>query len=373
VRGSVALAVLAAVAGASPAAADFRIDGHGFGHGVGLAQYGAKGYAEQEGRGYRWILGHYFTGARRRGDETARVRVRLRQRGSARVSGVSALRDAAGRRLALRADRRYRMTPLGTARLAVADERSGAVRHVEAPVTLTGRGFPRLLGLAENGVRDGSYRGRLVLARAGEEVLVIDDVGLEGYLRGVVPAEMPASWPAGALKAQAVAARSYAVTSLRPAQPFDVFADTRSQVYRGVTAEQPATTAAVEATRGIVLTADGAVARTLFHSSSGGRTAASEEIFGGPPVSYLRSVEDRFDSLSPHHDWSVSLTDAEVAARLSLVLQGELLDLAVVSRTPSDRAAVVRITGSAGATDIPATQARTLLGLRSTWFTIART
>jgi stage II sporulation protein D len=152
-----------------------------------------------------------------------------------------------------------------------------------------------------------------------------------------------------------------------------VFADTRSQVYRGIAAEQPQTDAAVEATRGIVLTFAGVVARTLFHSSSGGRTASSEEIFGGPPVPYLRGADDPFDRLSPHHDWTVTYTDAEVAARLAPVLRGDLLDIAVLSRTPGDRAALVRVTGSLGVADIPATQARTLLGLRSTWFRLTRT
>ena len=369
-----ALVLLATFAIAAPSAADVRIAGHGFGHGVGLAQYGAKGYAEHEGRGYRWILAHYFSGTQRRPGETARVRVRLRQRATARVSGARELRAGDGRRVPLHADRRYRLTPLDADRLVVTDEEGGAVKaRVMAPATLRGRGSLRLLGTAENGVRDGRYRGQLVLSRAGAEVLVVDDVGLERYLCGVVPAEMPASWPLAALKAQAVAARSYAVTSLRPSQPFDVFADTRSQVYRGVAAEQAAATAAVDATRGVVLTAGGAIARTLFHSSSGGRTAASEEIFGGPPVSYLRSADDPYDRLSPHHDWTVTLTDTEAAARLALVLQGDLVDLAVLTRTPSQRAAVVRITGSLGVTDLPATQARTLLGLRSTWFTIART
>ena len=83
-------------------------------------------------------------------------------------------------------------------------------------------------------MRNGVYRGRMVLSRDGRAVLAVNSVGLEQYLYGVVPAEMPASWPAEALKAQAVVARSYALRSRRPSEPYDVFADVRSQVYRGV-------------------------------------------------------------------------------------------------------------------------------------------
>ena len=183
---------------------------------------------------------------------------------------------------------------------------------------------------------------------------------------------MPAGWPAQALAAQSVVARSYALTSRRPAEPFDVFADTRSQVYRGVGAEDPRTDRAVAATRGIVLMHGTSVARTLFHSSSGGRTASVEEVFGGVPVPYLRSVEDPFDRGSPYHDWTVTLSDEQAARQLATVLRGDLLDVRVVARTPSGRAASVRVTGTLGSLDVPGVTARTLLGLRSTWFTVRR-
>ena len=153
---------------------------------------------------------------------------------------------------------------------------------------LTGPAPLRVLGAADNGVKDGRYRGAIVLRRDAAQVLVVDDAGLEDYLLGVVPAEMPASWPAEALRSQAVVARSYALTSRSPVEPFDVFADTRSQVYRGVDAESPRSTDAVRATGGIVLMFGTTVARTLFHSSSGGRTASADEVFGGAPVPYLR-------------------------------------------------------------------------------------
>jgi len=251
------------------------------------------------------------------------------------------------------------------------EETTGHTRaHLHAPLHLTVGSMLRLIGHAENGVTGGRYRDAIVLSRAGDEVLVVNDVGLERYLYGVVPAEMPAAWPVEALRSQAVVARSYALTSRRPSEPFDVYADTRSQAYRGVTGEAARTTDAVRATRAIVVKDGTSIARTLFHSSSGGRTAAVEEVFGGPPVSYLRSVADPYDRLSPHHDWTVELTDAEIERRLSTVLAGGLVDVAVVARTASGRAATVRVTGTLGTRDVPGTTARSLLGLRSAWFTV---
>src|SRR4030095_4945119 len=85
-----------------------------------------------------------------------------------------------------------------------------------APVTVTGRANTTLRGAAENGLRNGIYRGRMVLTRDARALLAVNTVGLEQYLYGVVPAEMPASWPGEALKAQAVVARSYALRGRLP-------------------------------------------------------------------------------------------------------------------------------------------------------------
>jgi stage II sporulation protein D len=370
IRLAVALALLAPAA----AAADVRIDGHGFGHGAGLAQYGAYGYARDEGRDFRWILDHYYPGTRLAAAPRARLRVRLKEAVALRVTSGASVRGANGRRLTLRTRRTYRFAPWSSDQLRVIDLASGRTRaHLIAPARVSPGGSPlKLIGKGENGVTDGRYRGALLLGRSAANVLAIDDVDLEQYLYGVVPAEMPASWPAAALRAQAVAARSYALRSRRPTQPFDVFADTRSQQYNGVGAEQATTTAAVRATRALAVMFGSEVAQTLFHSSSGGRTAAVQEVFTSPPLAYLVSVDDPYDTLSPYHDWSVALTEREVAQKLAELVPGDFADLAVMATTPSGRAATVRITGSAGTKDVPASTVRTRLGLRSTWFTITR-
>ncbi len=299
------------------------------------------------------------------------MRVRLKQAANARVSMATIAVDARGRRAAIHATSEYRFEAWSTDGLAMIEAANGHVRaHLHAPVRLTGGSMLRLLGPAETGVTGGRYRDALVLHRAGDDVLVVNDIGLERYLYGVVPAEMPSAWPVEALRSQAVVARSYALTSRRPTEPFDVYADTRSQAYRGVAGETARTTDAVRATSGTVLMFGTSIARTFFHSSSGGRTAAVEEVFGGPPVPYLVSVPDPYDRLSPHHDWTVTLSDEEVAHRLGAVVLGDLVDVTVTARTASGRAAAVRVTGTLGTRDLPGTTARSLLGLRSAWFSV---
>ena len=310
---AISLALLL-LAPAGAAAADLVVEGRGWGHGVGLSQYGAYGFALREGRDHRSILAHYYTGSGYDSAAATRMRVRLKRARAPKLSGAAEAR-AAGRRIALREARAYRFQALGPDRVQVIDAAGGRTRaRLRAPVTVTGGTTTILHGAAENGRSDGTYRSRMVLERDGGAVLASNHVSLEHYLYGVVPVEMPASWPAEALKAQAVVARSYALTSRRPGEPYDVFADVRSQVYGGVDVEVPSTTAAVRATRAAVVTAGGQVAQTFFFSTSGGRTAANEEGFGGTPLSYLRSVEDPHDDLSRFHTWAVHFTRARRSA-----------------------------------------------------------
>jgi stage II sporulation protein D len=367
------LATLAALALAAPAArADLVVNGHGWGHGVGLSQYGAYGYALLEGRDHAWILGHYYAGTALSRSGAGSMRVLLRRARAPKLCGVSSLRDARGRRVRLSEARTYGVSRLGAARLRVVDTRSGRTRaRVTAPVTFSGGGSWCLRGAADNGVPDGAYRGRAQLVRDGGALLVVNTVGLEAYLRGVVPSEMPAAWPPEALAAQAVIARSYALRARRPAGAYDVYADVRSQVYGGLAREAASTNAAVDATRAEVVTAGGLVAQTFFFSTSGGRTAANEEVWGGLPVSYLRSVADPHDDLSPYHDWTARFTDAAARRKLRGLGIGRFAALQVASRTASGRAATVQVRGETGTTTVPASRVQALLGLRSTWFDVA--
>jgi SpoIID/LytB domain protein len=367
-RIAIITAALVALLPASAHAANLMIDGHGWGHGVGLSQYGAYGYAQIEGRDHRFILGHYYTGSGYGTAPAARMRVLLKRAGTQRISGATRAKAADGRTVRLAETRIYRFRGLSPNRIEVVDGETDHTRaRLIAPVTVTGRANTTLRGAAENGLRNGIYRGRMVLTRDARALLAVNTVGLEQYLYGVVPAEMPANWPAEALKAQAVVARSYALRGRLPGSPYDVHADTRSQVYRGVLAETSATTAAVMATRAAVVTVGGQIAQTFFFSTSGGRTAGNEEAFGGTPISYLRSVDDPHDDLSPYHDWTARFTAADARRRLRAVTLGTLRGLRVASRTPSGRAATVTVRGSGGDQTVTAPQIQSLLGLRSTW------
>ena len=138
----------------------------------------------------------------------------------------------------------------------------------------------------------------------GKAVRVVNTVGLEQYLWGVVPSEMPDTWPAEALKSQAIVARTYALTHLQNGGgDFDVYPDTRSQVYGGISAESDPARDAVNGTAGQVVLYKGELAQTFFFSSSGGRTANVQDVWSSKPTPYLVSVPDPYDTLSPYHDW----------------------------------------------------------------------
>jgi stage II sporulation protein D len=355
--------------GAADASADLRIDGHGRGHGIGMSQYGAYGYALKTRHSYRYILGHYYPGTKVQRTRSHNVRVLLKEAPSLLVSEATRLSAPGRKAIALHSDRTYRFEIDG-AGLRVLDTKAHRTKaRVAAPATVSGGSSVRLRGRAQNGVTSGRYRGSLSIAVNGTNLRAINRVGLETYLYGVVPSEMPASWPLTALEVQAVAARSYAIRSLTPSLPFDVFADTRSQVYKGMTGESSHSTLAVRKTRRQVVTYKGGVAFTFFSSSSGGRTAAIDEEFGSPPVPYLVPVDDPFDTLSPDHNWTVTLSTAEAQKRLHDLLLGTLQDVVVTARNSSARAATVEIRGSAGTVTASGSQVQSALGLKSTLFT----
>ena len=210
------------------------------------------------------------------------------------------------------------------------------------------------------------YRGQIVVSVTGKKLDAVNDVPLEQYLAGVVPREMPAAWPAEALKAQAVAARSYALAHRLTGKPYDLYADVRSQVYGGIQGEDARATAAIAATAGQVMLHGGKVVDALFHSTSGGRTVSAAEAFGAD-VPYLVSVDDPWSSLSPVHAWGpVGVADTTV--RKGLALGSPVLGLRLV-KSPSGRVGSAVVTTRAGEHSIGAGSFRSGLGLRSTWIT----
>ncbi len=269
---AIVLGVPAARAAATPT---LVVQGAGYGHGVGMSQEGALGYA-QHGYGYASILAHYYTG-----------------------------------------------TALGS-----------------VPVNTTVR-------ILLNGK--------------------VHKLPLETYVQGVVGAEMPASWPLAALEAQAVASRTYAITDHAGGSRFDVYADTRSQLFLGRKAQTAQTDAAVAATAGQVVTYAGQPAITYFFASSGGATESVQNGFpGAAPEPWLQGVPDPFDQ-GPQHSWSVSMSFAVVAARLRGLVRGRFRGIEVLRRGYSPRILTAYVLGSAGHTQVGGPELASRLGLDDTW------
>ncbi len=324
--------------------------GHGWGHGLGMSQWGAYGYAKH-GWTFDRILAHYYSGTTLGPAPLASVRVLLVE-GAKKVTFTSSVPWRVVDGTATK-----KLLPAGalalTPQLAVAGER------LQAPLTFVSG--PSAVSLA-----DKPYRGRFVVTVAKGKLQVVNVVGLEAYLKGVVPAEMPSAWSPEALKAQAVAARSYALANVAKGRDYDLYADTRSQVYGGVKAEAATASTAVDATEGQVVLAAGKVASTYFFSTSGGRTASALESTGRA-VPYLVSVADPYDTASPYHDWGPVLADAASVAR-QLKVPGSLVDLQTTAG-PSGRVRSVVAVGSTGPVTVTGTALRADLDLRSTWFT----
>jgi stage II sporulation protein D len=350
-RALLILGLLLSWAASAGAGTVFVIDGRGWGHGIGMSQYGARGYAEA-GWDHARILAHYYPGTELRIVPARHVRVLLAEgRGSVRVSSAKPYRvvDARGRSRKLKPGAR-----------TLAASRT-LLKGLRAPLRFEPGALPLRL--------DGKgYRGALVVQRSGGGLVVVNQLPLDRYLRGVVPWEMPDDWHPEALQAQAVVARSYALATLKPGKLFDLYADTRSQVYGGIAAEADTTNRAIGATAGRVLLWNGRVATTFYHSTSGGRTAAIREVWPrASSVPYLVSVDDPYDNLSKHHRWGpMRLTPAEVGKATQTKGVRDLL----VQRTPSGRVAGVSLKLAGTTRRIEAQDFRRELGLRSTWFSV---
>lgn len=206
------------------------------------------------------------------------------------------------------------------------------------------------------------YRGRLQVLVSGGRLQAINHVPLESYLPSVVGSEMPASWPQEALRAQAVAARTYALRQRKPSAPFDVSATVTSQVYKGLDAETASTRAAVASTRGQVLMYGSNLANTVFHSSGGGRTENSGDLWT-QQLPYLVSVPD-FDQGSPVHSWEQRLEPAQLREAFAEI--GGVTRIDVLSTTDSGRVRQARVLGPAGTKVVTGAELRSRLRLRST-------
>ena len=329
-----------------------KVCGSGFGHGVGLSQYGAYGRAKA-GQGYAQILKSYYQGTsltRYANDPVVRVLLAQRSLSSSHdvvvgsgatsrlrnlaTGGTVSLKPGTYRTQYVSTNKVYRVTNVSTGR---------PVGSYTGPVV-----FEPVSGgpLVHGGKR---YRGSLAAQVSGSALLLVNKVRLDDYIRGVVPREMPASWSAEALKSQAVAARSYARATLG-GTAFDFYPDTRDQVYGGASAETTATNNAVSGTARIHAVYGGKPITAFFHSSGGGYTEDSIHVFSASP--YLKATRDvdganrpfEANAGSPWTRWTGTI-DANGSPELGI---GGITGVRVLERTPSGRAKKVEVSGSRG-------------------------
>ena len=317
---------------AGTGAHELTLRGHGLGHGIGLSQLGAEARAAA-GESTAEILRFYYPGTvlAPAPSRTVRILVAARPRVTVSVGGVRRVYTAGG---------------------------------LPAPVAVSAHGASLRVGGTP-------YPGRLRIAAAGGTVQVVDEVPLEEYVAGVVSVECPGYWRGAALRAQAIASRSYALASLRPGAAFDVYADDRSQNFRGLLRRLPAAVAAAAATRAQVLEYRGAVVPALFSASDGGRTSVPDGVWGGGAVPWLVSRPDPYDRGNADSSWGpVRLGLAAVRAAFPQV-PADVASVAVV-RNAGRRAVTLTFHGAGGAVaSVSAYAFQQRFHLRSTYFTVA--
>src|SRR3954447_8530898 len=355
-----------ALSGAASAASSssWTIRGAGFGHGIGLSQYGAYGYAAH-GADWKSIALHYFQGTRLGNVAGRPVRVLLQSgNGTVWVSGAT----RAGNHK-LDSSKSYRLIRKGLG-VELRTARGKRIATMNGVVTVaSSSGSVALGGRAINGLSDGRYRG-VIEVRPGTfgGLMAVNALSIDDYIRGVIVGEMPTSWPLPALEAQAVVARSYSLTTDAGGAIFDQYPDTRSQMYYGMSRETKGTNQAVDATAGEVVMYGDKVATTYYFSTSGGRTENVENSWpGSAPVAYLKSVDDPYDNLSPRHRWRFVWSKSKLDAKLGAFVKGKLKNLKVTKRGVSPRIVNAQVIGTRGTTVVTGPQLRSRLGLFDTW------
>lgn len=395
----VALSVLTPGAGA--ATRTFTFSGDGWGHGLGLSQYGAKGAAEA-GKTYSQILSHYY----RSTTVSAKtmpggIRIGLVQ-GAKSISfigdgsfhfdleGTVVGRAKAGEtwRMEISSTGRYRLVPpaaIGSPRTFGSKADWVGIRYESFGTLLKTGGIRYRYGWDELNITgsSGAYRLRSILHLSP----------FERYLNGI--AEMPSSWHIEALKAQAVAARTYVFEKMkrlgvRSDCNCHIYDDTRDQVYSGYEKEIAAGgdrwRSATSSTAGKVVLYNKLPIQALYHSADGGHTEHNENVWTGSPYAYLRGVSDSWDpGESPYQNWKVTFTQSQIDAKLSArptTDVGTVTSISIVAPVGvSGRVTPVfdathggaRITGSEGTKRVSGELLRSALGLRSTKFTVRTT
>ena len=367
--------------------------GRGAGHGVGLSQYGARGRAKAGETATQILAAYYRTARRATTDPDQLVRVLLLDGAPATpddplvvhgrggpwtVDDVEGTLPAGAELRVWQPDLALADVPPPGPQLEILDAAGATlVAATPAPAKVVARPADPAtrLQLDTKGPAHDTYRGALKVVLTGPTARVVNRVGLDDYVRGVLPAEMPSGWPGAALRAQAIAARSYAVRRLHPdSGAFDLFDDGRTQVYLGVDVETDRTNAIIDGDPGAILVKgkhDRAI-NAFYHSTGGGATENNEYAFVGPsgavtasPVRYLRGFRDvaadgtPFDAASPYASWKTAkLTRAQLSSIFSKDARtnvGALRKLDLTHRGVSGRLYRVTLIGTKGSRTVSRT------------------
>jgi len=358
------------------------VEGHGWGHGRGMGQYGARALAAA-GTGWYRILPRYYTGIHlERRTSPQRIRVLLLHSRSVVVKGDSqASIVSAGKLIA--------STKRGAVYFWIGRSGSAAVikvaRSSAGPWRTVATLAPRVIGVS--GARQAAivgsssqrwYRGSLEIVASGRGVDVINNVDLERYVAEVVPREMPASWPLNALKAQAVAARTYVLRVAEVARArhksYDICGSDACQVFGGYARtingtyqvlESHSSNVAVWSTAGWIMTWQHKLILAEYSSSTGGYTTSGA-------VPYLAARPDPWDISSPFHSWSEAIDVSQIQARWPAV--GSVQAVRVISRDGrgdfGGRAQLLLISGARGSLRVSAAEFRNAFSLPSDWFRV---
>jgi stage II sporulation protein D len=351
------------LAPSAEASVTWVVRGHGFGHGVGMSQYGAYGYA-RHGKGYRFILGHYYPGTtlgQLGGPRVVRILLDIHG-GDVGFSGAT---SACGK--ALEPSHSYEAHRVG-----------GGVRlrsSAGKPLATCGRKL-RAAGNGQIAIAGiGTYRGALEVVPTDSDtgsLNVVNAVAVDQYVKGVIPNESPASWPMAALQAQAVAARSYALSVQVSGNGFDLYDTTSSQVYGDVNSETPRSNQAATDTNRQVLMYGGKIAQTYFSACSGGHTESVQNVFFGPAIPYLVGVPDPYDYYCPLHNWTLKFSGPEISSKLASYLDGRLKQIVITQHGVSPRILWARLYGTGGITKIRGDQLASALGAYTPWMTFQK-
>lgn len=228
-------------------------------------------------------------------------------------------------------------------------------------------------------INDTGYRGKFELHNILGKVHIVNVVNVEEYLYSVIPSEMPASWNQEALKAQAVASRTYTFYHLLKKNNkqaiYDIDSTTNFQVYKGIITESPGSTKAVQETKGIIMTYEHEPILAYFHSSSGGKTIDPKYVWKGSDLPYIRGVECSFDQDSPHYSWEVILSFDEISDALTKKYSRMGKIKSISFKRFDSRVVDVNVVHSSGNINLTGNEFRLLFPgskIRSTFFTSER-